>query len=144
MIPDWTELGLLPEGVHKATWKEFKERFAFFADSDRRIRICDQLERLWKDAKTAGIVKRVIVAGSLVTSKAEPNDFDCLVVLDSQILGKQLRPIEYNVVSRKTARRLYGGDVVPVLDGSGAFDEYLEFFQTDREGRRVGVVEVML
>ncbi|MEX1026475.1 MAG: hypothetical protein WD049_00485 [Candidatus Paceibacterota bacterium] len=144
MIPDWTETGGLPEGIHQVTWDEFKERFAFFDGSDRRYRIIDQLERLFSDAKRSGIVKRFIVAGSLVTSKAEPNDFDCLVVLDSEILGKQLRPIEYNVVSRKTARRLYGGDVVPVLKGSGAFEEYLEFFQTDREGRRVGVVEVLL
>lgn len=77
---------------------------------------------------------------SLRSSKAELNDFDCLLVVDAKILGKQLRPIEYHVVSRRTARRLYGGDVVAVLEGSSALDEYLEFFQTDREGRRVGVV----
>jgi len=39
---------------------------------------------------------------------------------------------------------LFKGDVVPVLDGSVAMQNYLEFFQMNREGQRIGLVEIQL
>jgi hypothetical protein len=94
------------------------------------------------EAKNAGIVERVLVAGSFVTTKAEPNDFDCIVVLDASIVGRTLTPFQYNLVSRKIARRMFGGDIMPALDGSAALAQYVEFFQTSRDGRRMGIVEI--
>ena len=64
--------------------------------------------------------------------------------LDASVVGRKLRPFEYNLVSRQAARRAFGGDVVPAIEGSTALDEYLEFFQTARDGRRVGIVEIQL
>jgi len=40
------------------------------------------------------------------------------------------------------ARRLFGGDVLAALEGSGALDEYLAFFQTTRGGQLMGIVEI--
>jgi hypothetical protein len=68
-----------------------------------------------------------MIRGSFVTAKSEPNDFDCIVVLNSSVVGKALRPFEHNFISRRMARRLFAGDVVPVVDGSQALSEYLEF-----------------
>jgi len=113
-----------------------------FQGSDRRFRIYEKLERLIGDIRRVDIVKRILVAGSFVTSKAEPNDFDCILVLDASVKGEDLRPQEYRLVSRKLARRLYGGDVVPLMENSEALRWYLEFFQTTRDGRRVGFVEI--
>jgi hypothetical protein len=39
---------------------------------------------------------------------------------------------------------MFGGDVLSALDGSEALNQYLEFFQTTRDGERVGIVEVAL
>jgi len=39
---------------------------------------------------------------------------------------------------------MFGGDVVPTIDGSKALGEYLEFFQTARDGQRVGIIEIQL
>jgi hypothetical protein len=64
--------------------------------------------------------------------------------LDDSIRGRKLKPFEYNLVSRKAARRIFGGDIVPAIEGSAALDHYLEFFQTARGGQRVGVVEIQL
>lgn len=144
MIPEFTEEGFLPEGIHAATRKEFEDRFVVFDHSDRRLRVYELLGRLLDEARVSGIVKRMIVAGSFVTTKPEPNDYDCLLVLDSSILGRALKPFQYNLVSRKMALRMFGGDVVPAIEGSRALDEYLEFFQTARGGQRVGVVEIEL
>ena len=144
MIPDFTEDGLLPAGIHQATRDEFRERFARFNRSDRRIRIHDQLDRLLDEAGKSSVVKRLLVAGSFVTAKAEPNDFDAVLVLDASIVGRDLRPLEYNLVSRKMARRLFGGDVMPGLEGSAALVDYLQFFQTTRDGQQIGIVEIEL
>ena len=144
MIPEFTEQGFLPPGIHQATRDEFKERFARFQRSDRRLRLFEQLNQLLDQAVQAGIVKRMLIAGSFVTAKAEPNDFDCIVVLDPSIVGRSLRPFEYNLVSRKMARRLFGGDVMPALDDSPALQQYLQFFQTARDGQVIGIVEIQL
>ena len=144
MIPDFTEAGLLPPGVHRTTVDEFRARFVVFCRSDRRFRIYEKLERLIIDAKRAGIVTRLLVAGSYVTAKPEPNDFDCLVVLDESIVGQRLSPVQYNLASRRMTRRIYGGDVTAALEGSQALEKYLEFFQTTREGGRMGLVEIQL
>jgi hypothetical protein len=144
MIPDFTAAGFLPDGIHRASLDEFRERFAQFQRSDRRIRIFEQLQRLVADAKASSIVRRIIVAGSYVTAKAEPNDFDCILIMEFSVLTKTLTAAEYNLVSRRAARRMYGGDVVPVLPGSEEYFQYLDFFRTNREGQKVGVVEIDL
>ena len=101
MIPNFTEDGLLPVGIHQATREVFRARFAKFDRSDRRLRIFEQLDRLLGEAENSGIVKRILVAGSFVTAKPEPNDFDVILVLDASIVDRDLRPFEYNLVSRQ-------------------------------------------
>jgi hypothetical protein len=123
---------------------EFKERFAHFSRSDRRVRLFEQLNRLISDAKLSTIVRRIIVAGSYVTAKPEPNDFDCILIMEFSILTKTLTALEYNLVSRRAARRIYGGDVVPVLPGSEQYFQYLDFFRSNRDGDSVGLVEIDL
>jgi len=144
MLPEFTEDGLLPAGIHRATLAQFKERFAVFSRSDRRFQIGKQIERLIADARRSEIVRSVLMAGSYVTAKAEPNDFDCILVLDQSVVGTALAPFQYNLVSRKMARRMYGGDVTPAIEGSAALEEYIEFFQRTREGKQAGIVEIAI
>ncbi len=144
MIPEFNEQGLLPEGIHRTDLGGFRERFAVFDQSDRRFRVFEQLERLVKEARATTLVKRLIVGGSFVTAKAEPNDFDCIVVLDPAVVGTALRPSQYNLVSRRMARRLFGGDVLAAIEGSDALREYLDFFQITRDGEQMGIVEIVL
>jgi hypothetical protein len=144
MIPNLTDTGVLPPGIHTSTWTDFKSRFAVFDRSDRRLWVCEQLELLIDEIRKSTIVKRVLVCGSLVTSKPEPNDFDCILVLDPSIVGTELPPYEYNLMSRKLCRRKFAGDVISALDGSRALQEYLEFFQISREGQPMGIVELDL
>jgi len=144
MIPDFTHEGLLPAGIHKASLEELKERFAVFDRSDRRLRVFDRLANLLDEAKKSRIVQRVLIAGSFVTAEPEPNDFDCILVLDPTIVGRTLPPFQYNLVSRRMARRMFGGDIMPALDGSAALAEYVDFFQTTRDGEQMGLVEIEL
>jgi hypothetical protein len=144
MLPDFTDRGLLPEGVHPVTFDEFKKRFVYFGRTDQRYRLFNKLRELYLHASRSGIVKRFLVGGSFVTSEPEPNDFDCILVLDPGIYGHEMRPMEYNLVSRRRARRIYGGDVISVADGSIDYHEFLDFFQNTRNQDRVGIVEIRL
>ena len=144
MIPDFVETGILPPGIHSATWGEFATRFVVFQHSDQRLRIGKQLEALIEEAKKSGIVRHLFVVGSYVTNKPEPNDFDCILVLDPAIVSTLMPPFQYNLVSRRMARKIFKGDISPALDGSDAMEEYLQFFQTTRDGQRMGIVEIRL
>ena len=144
MLPDFTEDGLLPEGIHRTTFEEFSHRYKYFERSNQRFRLFDKLRDLFFEAKRSGVVKRILVGGSFVTSKAEPNDFDCILVIDPSFERKELPPAHYNVVSRRMARRKYGGDIFPVFEDSVKFHELVELFQTSRGGGRKGIVEIEL
>ena len=124
MLPDFTEDGLLPEGIHRATFDEFEKRFVYFDRSDRRFRVFDKLWELYHEARRSGIVKRFLVGGSFVTSKPEPNDFDCILVLDPSMQQHELKPIEYNLASRQIVRRLFHGDIIPVIEHSYYYHLY--------------------
>jgi hypothetical protein len=142
MIPEFDDEGDLPPGIHRATQKQFEERFVRFSRSDRRLRIYEGLARLLDEVGKMEMVKQVYVAGSYVSSKAEPNDFDCLIVVVGSTTYRTLRPLEYRLFHRPMARRAFGGDVVTVVDGSPEHDEYFAFFQGKRGGKRVGIIEI--
>ena len=94
MLPDFTEQGLLPPGIHRTTMGEFRPRFVYFDRSDRRYRLSEKLQELYLQASRSGIVKRFVVGGSFITSQPEPNDFDCILVFDPMVRSRDLLPME--------------------------------------------------
>jgi hypothetical protein len=142
MLPPFTEHGYLPTGLHLTSFDEFEKRFVYFDQSDRRFRLFERFRELYLQAKASQIVQRILVGGSFVTSKPEPNDFDCILVLNPEV--HDLLPIEYNLVSRSRARRVFGGDVIAVIAGSANYEVYLNLFQHTRELLPVGIVEIEL
>ena len=88
-------------------------------------------------------MERIFVVGSYVTAKAEPNDFDCFLLLSVDVFQQNLRPFEYNLVSRAMARRMFRGDVVAAPADSVAAHDSLEFFQLTRLRKPRGIVEIV-
>jgi hypothetical protein len=122
---------------------EFEERFVTFERSDRRYRLYEGLKRLIEDARRSGIVRRLFVGGSFVTSKAQPNDCDCLLAFDPGVVSRNLPPFQYNLVTARS-RRIYGGDIFAAADSSELFREYLGFFQLTDDKTPKGIVEIEL
>jgi hypothetical protein len=133
MLPEFDEHGYLPPGVHRATFEEVAARFGWQSEL-RRIEI-ESLGWLIELVRKAG-GERLIVNGSFVTAKLEPNDVDCLVlagpdfprdrVAESQMLAG-IPFVEVQVVVQET------------------FDVFLErVFFRDRKRNPKGVVEVVL
>ena len=132
MIPELHD-GVLPEGIHICTLEEVENTFGRFNRSDKRPRLTEKLRRYVVDARNAGIATAVIVDGSYITQKPEPNDVDLILVLRADFdLTQELRPFEYNIQSKRMVRRIYGFDVLPALDGSVAYGRYINDFRLVR------------
>jgi uncharacterized protein DUF6932 len=144
MIPPFDEGGDLPLGLHTATWVEFRARFCRFIQSDRRLQLCQRLEQLVNDARASGIVTSILVGGSMVKAIAEPNDFDCIIVLQADTRYETLRPDQLCVADAQAARNRYGGDIFIAREGQSTLAMYIDFFSRNRDGKIVGLIEVIL
>lgn len=78
MIPDCNNDGYLPPGIHRATLEEVADRFG--QESELRRAQMESLRWLVDLAWRAG-VERIVVNGSFVTDKPEPNDVDCVLLI---------------------------------------------------------------
>lgn len=144
MIPPFDSEGDLPPGVHQATWSEFKDRFCIFGRSDHRLKLCRQIEQLFREARASQIVHLIIFGGSFVTNQAEPNDFDCIIVLKSDTCYENLKPSQWWVADTRVASRRYRADVFIARVDQPTLPIYVDFFTHNRQGKTVGIVEVTL
>jgi predicted nucleotidyltransferase len=145
-IPELNEEGFLPAGIHVASLEEVQERFGRFQRTDRRPALFAKLSTYLAEVRASGLVVAVIVDGSFVTAKDEPSDIDLILVLQSDYQDRaDLRPFEYNALSKRRVRRRYRFDVVVAPDGSDIYNEAVNFFQgvRDRLDLRKGVVKVV-
>jgi hypothetical protein len=133
MIPPFDEHGYLPPGIHPATLDEIESRFG--SESELRRVQMESLRWLFDLARRAG-VKRLVIDGSFTTEVFEPNDVDCVLLIEAGFprdedaegeLVDGLPFLEMNLVGRED------------------FDMLVEkFFATDRHSIPKGLVEVIL
>jgi len=123
-IPDLDDDGVLPAGVHDCTLAEVLLCFGTFKTTDRRPKLFEKLEALVHEAWATGLLGEIIIDGSFVTAKPDPNDIDLILVLkQGHDFSAELRPFEYNVLSRRQVRKLYGFDVLLAPPGTGVYVE---------------------
>jgi len=89
----------------------------------------------------------ILVDGSFVTAKPDPNDIDLVIVLRaSHDFSADLPAAQYDVLAQKRVRRRFGFDILVVKNGSESLEQAVAFFQQVRqrpEGRK-GLLEIML
>lgn len=78
MIPNCNDDGYLPPGIHRASLEGIAERFG--QESELRLAQMESLRWLVDLAWRAGVL-RIVVNGSFVTDKLEPNDVDCVLLI---------------------------------------------------------------
>ena len=128
MIPNLVQ-GVLPEGVHVCTLTEVDDRCGRVQRSDRRMRLTAKLRDLEDQARKSGIVAALVVDGSYVTAKDEPNDINLVIALRTDFdLRSELRPFEYNIQSKRMIRAQYRFDVRVAVHGSDLYAEAIKFF----------------
>ena len=79
MIPEFSDNGYLPPGIHPATLDEIAARFG--TESELRCVQMESLRWMIDSAWRAGVL-RIVLNGSFVTDKYEPNDVDCVLLID--------------------------------------------------------------
>jgi hypothetical protein len=127
-IPALDERGLLPAGVHRCSLEEVQARFGQFQSTDRRVHLFQQLQRYVEQARSAAVVRAIVVDGSFVTSKVDPEDIDLMVVLPGDLPGGELSPVVYNAISKRRIRKTYPFDAFVASDGTVEYQELVEFF----------------
>ncbi|MFO0964040.1 MAG: hypothetical protein U0793_00450 [Gemmataceae bacterium] len=133
MIPELNDDGYLPPGLHAATLDEVADRFGREPEL-RRVQM-ESLRWLVDLAKRVGIV-RLVVNGSFVTDKFEPNDIDCVLLRGAQF------PLDDAADSELWAGLPF---IQIAVVGDNEFALYVEqIYATDRHGKPKGMVEVSL
>jgi hypothetical protein len=146
-IPSLNELGYLPEGIHDCTLEELAERFGAFRGSDRRPQLCAKFKEFLQEAKASGLFKAVVVDGSFVSARSDPNDVDLvLIVAEDHDFSVELPPVWYNLLTQRRVRKRFGFDIVVVRMGSENLDNAIAFFQQIRQspGLKKGVLRITL
>jgi hypothetical protein len=142
MIPAFESNGNLPQGIHRATWDEFFDRFG---NTPHRRRLLRGMKKAIHLLQHAGC-RSVYIGGSFVTSKEIPIDFDgCwdMQGVDPTLLD----PVLLNFDHGRSAQKIkYGGEFFPAqFKENRSGKTFLEFFAVDKEtGEMKGIVALNL
>jgi hypothetical protein len=142
-LPEMTNSGELPLGVHQATLQETIERFA--VGHPQRLAVGERLERIHHLASTTGHLARFVVFGSFVTEKPEPNDVDVFLVMEDSFDGDQLHGESAVLFDHTAADTHFGASVFWVrrLATMGGEQAMVEYWQAKRGGGQRGIIEIV-
>ena len=142
MLPPFNERGDLPPGVHQAPFVEVQERFGATEMRQPLVRMLGHLHGL---AARTGHLERFLVFGSFVTDKEVPGDLDIVLVMAEAFVLEEAPRESRTLFSHADADARYGASVFWVRRGilpDREMAEFLEFWQTRRDGARRGIVEI--
>lgn len=133
MIPKLNDNGKLPPGEHLCTANEFLDVFLF---NDYRKALEKSLADIFDWAVNRGAVY-LFIGGSFVSSTAEPNDIDCLIIFpdDSSIPH---RTELLTILSTKIDIQFCSQQHPELIDN------FIYLFEHSRQMHEVGVIQVDL
>lgn len=117
---------------------------SFRSSTPRRRRLALRVQR-WVDLTRQVAARRLLIDGSFVTAKAEPDDVDAVVLLPKDFQRQVDAGIEAALELEQMVLTRHPGELFAAEDETD-WDEWVEFFGRTREadGRRKGMVEVGL
>jgi hypothetical protein len=144
-LPQFNDLGDLPLGVHQATLDEVVARFS--GQTARREACTRRLMHLVELARRAGHVQRLVVFGSYVTAKREPNDVDIILVMRDSFRLEEC-PMELRgLFDHAVAQARYGASIFwirPAMLIEETVEEFILYWQIKRGGDKRGIVDVRI
>lgn len=142
-LPEFNEFGDLPEGSHPASLDEVAARFG--SGSVQRQAVTDRLRRVHRLALATGHLDRLLVFGSYVSDVNEPNDVDVILVMRNDFRSEDCPAGSSVLFDHVRASDELGASVFwirPDMLLGEPLEQFLAFWQTKRDGRRRGVVEI--
>jgi hypothetical protein len=142
-LPQFNEFGDLPAGNHPATLAEIVARFG--GGTAQRKTVTERLERILSLANATGSLDRVLIFGSYVSDIAEPNDVDVILVMRKEFRSEDCPTDSAVLFDHARADAELGASIFwvrPDMLMGQPLEQFLAFWQTKRDGRRRGVVEI--
>lgn len=146
-LPEFREDGWLPEGHHAASWEEVIERFGG-SPSSRRERVQRGLLN-WRDnLRAKGVSGWLVLNGSFISNRADPSDFDTILVYDDHVQQLMENDVETKELLDYSSCKSRGFDLL-IFSATLVREEpewaHLDAFDRDKEtGKLKGVLEVVL
>lgn len=142
-LPSFTPAGEFPLGVHPASLPVVIARLG--VGSSQRQLVAARLERICQVAFGTGHVARLVVFGSFVTDKPEPNDVDVFLLMEDSFDAAQLAGEAQLLFDHNEAQNHFGASVfwlrkLAAWEGEQAAVEY---WQAKRGGGHRGIVEIL-
>ena len=141
-IPPFRRDGYLPDGVYVCS--EADVIFRFGSSSRHRRRLALRLRRWIELGRQVG-AKRLLVDGSFVTAKEEPQDVDTVILLPQDFAQQleQENPPALDLEEMLLTRR---PEEIFAAEDETDWEEWVEFFSLTRESDRCrkGLVEIPL
>ena len=139
MIPDFNKHGNLPAGIYKESIDDIEKWFGL--NSKKRISLFSTFNNfleLIMPFKTN--IKQIILDGSFVTTKENPGDIDCIIliknntrftpeIVDKLVNAKKLYNIHLFIHEERNIKK---------------YNDLLAFFSRNRNLKPKGVIEVIL
>src|SRR2546428_11474517 len=143
MIPSLTREGLLPPGIHWATWEEFATRFG---GTPHREKLLAGLKAAMGDLRRAGC-REIYIDGSFVTRKMKPKDFDACWSAE-EVNDQLLDPVLLDFSNRRARmKEIYGVElfIAHAQADMESGKRFLDYFQRDkRTGESKGILGIKL
>ena len=142
-LPNLNHAGELPEGVHQTTMDEVIARFG--SGTSQRQTVTARLQRIYQLAKDTAKLQRLIIFGSYITAKPEPNDIDIVLIFDDDFDITACREETKMLLEHQQATETFGASVFwirPSLLFLETLDEFIAGWQVKRDQTRRGIVEV--
>ena len=142
-LPNLNDAGELPIGIHQATIDEVIAQFG--SGTLQREVVTARLQRIYQIAKDTGNLQQLIIFGSYITEKSEPNDIDTVIVFsddfDLTVCSEEVKTL----LDHQQAENEFGASIFwirPSLLLLETLDEFVESWQVKRDGTRRGIIEV--
>ena len=142
-LPEFNEFGDLPEGLHPASLVEVVARFG--PGTAQRAAVTARLHRIVELATKTGRLDRLVIFGSYVSDVSEPNDVDVILVMRDDFRSEACPAESAVLFDHARANDELGASVFwvrPDMLLGEPLERFLAFWQTKRDGRRRGIVEI--
>ena len=142
-LPEFNQFGDLPPGVYKTSLDEVADRF--ISGTGRRGIVTQKLRHIYDLAKRTGHLNRLVIFGSYITSKPEPNDVDVILVMDETFVLDECPAESSALFDHSIAQARYGASIFwirPNMLMSETMDDFIAYWQIKRDGTQRGIVEV--
>ncbi len=142
-LPNLNHEGELPEGIHQATIDEVIAQFG--SGTEQRIIVTERLKRIYQLTKETGHLQQLLIFGSYITAKSNPNDIDIVIIFDDDFDIAACSEDVKKLLSHQQAATEFGASVFwirPSLLFLETIDEFIAGWQVKRDGTRRGIIEV--